>query len=83
MYLRHVRNIEFSNVEFGSAAADARPSFWLGDVNGADLLHVKLPRGVGPTCVLNDVSDFRVRSSRGFNDMSIDGAISRLQISAR
>ena len=38
-YLRHVRNIEFSNVEVASVAADARPSFWLGDVRGADLLN--------------------------------------------
>ena len=75
-----MRNIEFSNIEVASVAADARPSFWLGDVSGADLLHVKLPRGAGPACVLNDVSDFRMHSSRGFNDMSIDGAVSHLQI---
>src|SRR3954464_10382037 len=43
-YLRHVRNIEFSNVEVASVNADARPSFWLGDVSGADLLNVKFPR---------------------------------------
>jgi polygalacturonase len=79
-YLRHVRNIEFSNVEVASVAADARPSFWLGDVNGADLLHLKLPRGAGPACVLNDVSDFRMHSNRGFNDISIDGVVSHLQI---
>jgi len=29
--------------------------------------------------VLNDVSDFRMRSSRGFNDISIDGAVSHLR----
>jgi hypothetical protein len=79
-YLRHVRNIEFSNIEVASVAADARPSFWLGDVRGADLQHVKLPRGAGPTCVLNEVSDFHMRSTRGFNDISIDGAVSRLEI---
>jgi hypothetical protein len=78
--MRHVRNIEFNNVELASVTADARPSFWLGDVSGADLLHVKLPRGAGPACVLNDVSDFRMRSSRGFNDISIDGAVSHLRI---
>ena len=55
-YLRHVRNIEFSNVEVASASADARPSFWLGDVHGADLLNVKFPRSARPACVLNDVS---------------------------
>jgi hypothetical protein len=79
-YLRHVRNIEFSNVEFASMAADARPSFWLGDVSGADFLHVKLPRRAGPAYVLNDVSDFRMLSNRGFNDISIDGAVSHLRI---
>jgi hypothetical protein len=79
-YLRHVDNIEFSNVELASVAADARPSFWLGDVSGADLLHLKLPRGAGPACVLNDVSGFRMHFVRGFNDMSIDGTISHLQI---
>jgi hypothetical protein len=75
-----VRNIELSNVEVASLAADARPSFWLGDVSGADLLHVKLPRGARPGYVLNDVSDFRMHSNRGFNDISIDGAVSHLQI---
>jgi polygalacturonase len=79
-YLRHVRNIDFANVELASVTADARPSFWLDDVRGVDLLHVKLPRGAGPACVLNDVSDFRMRFTRGFNDMSIEGAVSRLQI---
>jgi polygalacturonase len=79
-YLRHVRNIEFANVELASVIADARPSFWLDDVRGVDLLHVKLPRGAGPACVLNNVSDFRMHSTRGFSDMSIEGAVSRLQI---
>ena len=79
-YLRHARNIEFSNVEVASATADARPSFWLGDVNGVDLLHVKLPRGAGPACVLNDVSAFHMRFSPGVSDTSIDGAVSHLQI---
>src|SRR5207245_3502518 len=63
-YLRHVRNIELSNIEVASLAADARPSFWLGDVSGADFVHVKLPRGARPGCVLNAVSDFRMPSHR-------------------
>jgi polygalacturonase len=79
-YLRHVRNVEMSHIEVASTAADARPSFWLGDVNGANLLHVKLPRATGPACLLNDVADFHMRSVRGFKDLSIDGAVSRLEI---
>jgi polygalacturonase len=79
-YLRHVRNIEFNNVEVASAGADARPSFWLGDVSGADLLHLKLPRGTAPVCVLNDVSDFRLQSNRSLNDISFSDTVSHLQI---
>jgi hypothetical protein len=75
-----VRNIEFNNVEVASAAADARPSFWLGDVSGADLLHLKLPRGTAPVCVLNDVSDFRLQSNRSLNDISFSDTVSHLQI---
>jgi polygalacturonase len=80
-YLRHVRNIAFSNVEVASLAADARPPFWLSDVGGADLLHVRLPRGASPGYMLNDVSDFCLHASRGFDDISIDGPVSHLEIS--
>ena len=79
-FWRRGSNIELSNVEVASLAADARPSFWLGDVSGADLLHVKLPRRARPGYVLNDVSDFRMHSNRGFNEISIGGAVSHLQI---
>jgi polygalacturonase len=79
-YLRHVRNIELSHVEVASLAADARPSFWLEDVSGVDLMHVKLPRGARPGYVLHNVSDFRMHSSRGFNDISIDDGVSHLRV---
>jgi hypothetical protein len=73
-------NIEFNNVEVARAATDARPSFRLGDVSGAYILHLKLPRCTGPVRELNDASDFRLQSKRGFNDISICGTISHLQI---
>ena len=38
------------------------------------------PPGARPGYVLNDVSDFGPHSNRGFDDISIDGAVSRLQI---
>jgi polygalacturonase len=79
-YLRHARNIEFSNIDLASASADARPSFWLGDVSGADLVRIKLPRSAGPALMLNDVSDLRLSANRGLRDMSIDGMVSRLRI---
>lgn len=57
-YIRHARNLEFSDVELRAVTVDPRPSFWLGDVKSADLMHVKLPSVIGPAVSLNDVSDF-------------------------
>jgi polygalacturonase len=79
-YIRHARNLEFSNVELAGVTLDARPSFWLGDVNGADLLRVKLPRRAGPAVSLNDVSDFRALANRGLKDISLKGPISHMQL---
>jgi hypothetical protein len=79
-YVRHARNLEFNNVELADVTFDARPSFWLGDVNGADLLRVKLPRGSSPAVSLNDVSDFRAVANRGLIDNAIEGPVSHLQL---
>jgi len=79
-YIRHARNLEFSNVKLRGVTADARPSFWLGDVNGADLVHVKLSRGDGRVVSLNDVSNFRALGNRGLKDVSIEGPISSMQL---
>jgi polygalacturonase len=79
-YIRHARNVEFSNVELAGVTGDARPSFWLGDVSGADLLYLKLPRGAGPAMSLNDVSNFHALANRGLKDASIEGPISQMQL---
>jgi polygalacturonase len=79
-YIHHARNLEINNVELAGVTIDARPSFWFGDANGADLIRVKLPRGLGATLSLNDVSDFRALASRGLKDVSIEGPISKLQL---
>jgi len=79
-YIRHARNLEFRNVELRGVTVDARPSFWLGDVNNADLMRVKLPRCIGPAVSLNDVSDFRALANRGLKDVSIEGPISHMQL---
>jgi len=78
-YVRHARNVEFSGVELASVSADARPAFWLGDVSSADLHRVKLPPS-GMAAMLNDVRDFRASGNRGLKDMSIDQAVSHLQL---
>ena len=43
--LRHVRNLEVSNVEVATEAADARAAFCLQDVEGADFFRVRVPNG--------------------------------------
>lgn len=79
-YVRHARNVEFSGVELASMNADARPAFWLGDVDGADLSRVKLPASRAPAVTLTDVAAFRTIGNRGLKDMSIDNMVSHLQI---
>ena len=71
-YLRHARNVEFTNVELASASRDARSCFWMSDVQGADLFRLKLPLDNGGAAFqLNTVSDFRVAASRGIKDTEL------------
>jgi hypothetical protein len=79
-YVRHARDVEFSGVELATVATDARPAFWLGDVNGADLFRVKLPASRGAAVMLSDVSGFRAMGNRDLRDISIEQAVSRLQL---
>jgi polygalacturonase len=79
-YVRHARNVEFSNVELASASPDARPSFWMSDVQGADLFRLKLPRDLGgPAFQLDSVSDFRVAASRGVKDAEF-GSVGQMRL---
>ena len=71
-FIRHARNIEFGNVEIANAAGDARPAFWLHDVDGADFFGIKLPRKQSaPAFLLDGVQDFRVSASRDVKDAFI------------
>jgi polygalacturonase len=66
-FLRHIRNLEMSNVEIATEVPDARAAFWLNDVQGADFFRVRVPRsapGVGPAFDLRHVKDFRVFGSQ-------------------
>jgi polygalacturonase len=40
MYIRHVKNINLSDLQLSHAKPDARPAFVLDDVSGADFFHV-------------------------------------------
>ena len=73
-FIRHARNITFGNVEIAGAEADARPAFWLDDVDGADFFRIGLPqKGNAGAFLLNNVAAFRVFGSRGVPDTFLPG----------
>lgn len=77
-FCRHVRNLEMSNVEIATMQPDARPAFWLEDVNGADFFRVTTARGgSGGAFQLYDVDAFRVFGSRAIKDTAFDKVSSR------
>ncbi len=61
-FIRQARNIEMSHVEIAVRAADARPAFWLQDVDGFDGSFLKTPSGA-PSFALDRVSRFRTFGS--------------------
>lgn len=77
-FVRHARNVELSNVELATTSTDARPAFWLEDVDGADFFRLKLPSDrAGPAFLLQTVRDFRVAAARGMPDITLDEILHR------
>jgi polygalacturonase len=73
LFVRHVRNLDVSNLEVMIETADARPAFWLMDVDGADFFRVKVPRlSSAPAFRLQNVEDFRVSKSKYLKDAKYD-----------
>lgn len=72
-FLRHIVNIDFTNVEVAFARPDARPVFWLDHVDGIDFSHIKTPKGrSAPVFALHNVQNFRASSSRNVKDTELD-----------
>jgi polygalacturonase len=76
-FIRHVRNLEMSNVEIATSSHDARPAFWMRDVVGADLFRLRVPQTSAPAFDLQQVKDFRSFGSRQLEDLSIEVAEKR------
>ena len=75
IYARHAKNLEFSNVEIATTYLDARPAFYLDDVDGADFFRVRLPqRQASGQFRLKNVSDFRVFGCQHYPDAKEDHA---------
>jgi len=75
-FIRHARNVEMSNVEIQTASADARPAFWLQDVDGADFFRMRMPPG--RAYALDRVAKFRSFGCRSMSDVSFDDQQSRI-----
>jgi hypothetical protein len=72
-YLRHVRNLEVSNVEVAAEAADARSAFCLQDVEDADFFRVRVQRG-STAFDLRAARNFRSFGSLSAPDTRLDTA---------
>ena len=58
-FLRHVKNVEFTNLEIAMRETDARPIFRMDQVDGVDLFRIKTPRAhKAPVFALRDVERF-------------------------
>jgi len=72
-FLRHVNNLEMSHVEIAPAQPDARPSFYLEEVNRADFIAVTAPT-TPAAFALNKVTDLRIAISRAAKDTQLANA---------
>jgi polygalacturonase len=68
-FLRHARNLEFSNIEIATAQPDARPAIWAEDVDGLDCFRLRIERG-SSAFSLRNIQQFRNFGSQTSKDVS-------------
>ncbi len=76
-FLRHMRNLEMSHVEIANGTADARPAFYLEDVNRVDFFAITAPPNNGNAFALHNVKDLRIGWSRAAADITLASADDR------
>jgi hypothetical protein len=68
-FVRHVKGIEFNDVEVTYLKEDQRPPFQLESVKGVEFNHVKAQRAANvPAVVLKSVEDLLVQQSPGISE---------------
>jgi hypothetical protein len=73
--VRHVKGIQFDNIDIRTAADDMRPAFVLDDVQDVEFFRIKVPHVAGvPTFALTKVSDLSVRRCTGVPDTELKTA---------
>src|SRR5271157_3167146 len=71
-YVRHVKGIQFDNIEVQAAKEDRRPTFVLDDVQDAGFFQIKAPHGADtPVFALHSVSDLSVHMCTGVKDTEL------------
>ena len=72
LFARHVRDLEVNHLEIASAAPDARPFVWLGDVDRADFFFLRLPPdATAPAFQFTNVRHVRVENSTPLADITV------------
>ncbi|HXN49135.1 MAG TPA: glycoside hydrolase family 28 protein [Bryobacteraceae bacterium] len=71
-YVRHVKGIQFDNIQIRADREDLRPAFVLDDVHDADFFRIRLPQAAGvPAFALRNVSDLAVHMCAGVPDTQL------------
>ena len=71
-FLRHIDNLEMTNIEIAFPQPESRPVFWLSHVKGADLFRIKTPKTFsGPVFALKHVEEFQVSACRHVTDVQL------------
>ena len=74
-FIRHVKNIELSDLHLGYLSTDLRPAFVLQDVIGADFRHVLAAHEKGvPVLVLKQSAAITTQDVRDVADLHRDQA---------
>jgi hypothetical protein len=71
-FIRHLKHLEMSHVEVAPQSPDARPAFWLEDVQRADFFAITAPPQ--PNFSLHNVTDLRIAWSRAAKDTTLANA---------
>ena len=71
-FMRHMRNVEMSHVEIKNTTPDARPAFYLDNVERADFFAVTAPRNAEGAFALHGVKDLRIGWSRAAADTALN-----------
>jgi len=72
-FVRHVKNLELSDIQVSTAKPDARPPFVIEQAKGVDLINVKATRSEGvPMGILRNVEGFSTHRVQNVADTTKD-----------